>query len=257
MKANAITRIVIYSIVILLLSSLLFLFLGIGALDLDIGLSDNYTTGDGFKEANKVQKLKIDWAAGSVNIYAIDTNKVSFSESSSSSSSQEMAYKFQNDTLYLSYKKPSLQLGFIFLPSKNLNIYVPWDWDCESIEINAASVTVNIKNVNVSSIELDGASNEVNFQGSFHELSCNGAANRITASCTNVPDEISLDGACIELDLKLPENAAFQVAMDGLSSTFSSDFETYLSDNGYTHGIGGCEIDANGISSKIQIRKGA
>lgn len=257
MKANAITRIVIYSIVILLLIGLLLTFLGIGTLTFDLGTSGDYTAGAGAKQASSVHSLKIDWAAGFVRVIAGDTDRILFSEKGSTSEDQKMVHSLTNGTLYIRYSKPSVQIGLISYPQKELTITVPRDWYCENITINAAAVTVDIEGVSVSSIDLDGASNELNFQGSFHELDCDGAANRITASCTNVPNEISLDGAYIDLDLKLPKNAAFQVAMDGLSSNFSSDFETTFSDGSYTHGSGGCKIDADGVSTKISIRKGA
>lgn len=257
MKTNAIVRIVIYSIVLLLLVALLLAGLGIGTFMFQYnGGSSNYITGEGTVVAEQIEKLQIDWAAGSINIVTADTDVITFTENGYGGENDRMAYTQNGSTLKISYSKPAIQIGFVSLPSKDLTITVPKDWECKELELDGASLDIRIDGLNVKEFDIDGASNTVSFTGSFHSLSCDGASCEMNMVCLSKPSKIDMDGAACSLTLTLPQDCGFLVEIDGLSCDFDSDF-AYTSGNGsYSSGDGYCKIDADGISCEIDIRKG-
>lgn len=252
MKTNAIVRIVIYSVVILLLIGLLLMGLGIGTFVFSFGSGTGEVVngGEGSVAADSVSKLKIDWASGSVIIQTADTDQITFSESGSFSEDQAMAYSVRNGTLKLSYSKASVQIGFVSLPSKDLVITVPKDWVCKELELDGAALEMEINDLTVELLDIDGASNEITFNGNLTNLECDGASCEIQVVTTSWPSKIDLDGASCNLDLTLPADCGYRVDMDGLSCSFRSDFG-----GGNVYGNEHCYITADGLSCEINIHK--
>lgn len=258
MKTNAVVRIIIYALVIVLLVGLLCAGLGIGTLSFSLGdTSGDYKTGSGSVSADAVSRLEIDWAAGSVLIETADVDWISFQESSSNTEDNAMVYAVKNNTLQISYRKPALQIGFVSLPSKDLTVIVPKDWICKDLELYGAALEVQIQSLAVTNLDIGGASNTVAFQGALTTFNCDGAACQIDLVCSNCPKEIELDGAACQLDLTLPKSCGFQVQMDGLSCDFRSDFDYIRSDDAYLcSGDPFCRVNTNGLSCDVNIRKG-
>lgn len=276
MKTNAIVRIAIYSLVILLLAGLLAAGLGVGAyiFRLDFSTGD-HITGSGSVSAEDVEDLSIEWASGSITIQTADTDSISFSEEGYAGEGQEMVYSIRNGKLTISYSKPSVQIGFVSVPNKDLTITVPRDWPCGKLDIDSASTDARIEGLTfdevaldsasntfrfidctISQLDVDGASNSIELSGTLDTLDCDGMSTTVTAVLKTAPSAIDMDGMSSTLVLTLPENCGFRVTMDGLSNDFSSDFETTSSDGGYVYGNGSCRIDVDGMSSTVKIRKG-
>lgn len=252
MKANAITRIIIYSIIILLLVGILCTCLGLGTLTFDLGLSDGTAViGEVSVNAADVRDLEIDWASGSVRIQVADTEDITFSDTGTESC--PMTYDLDGDTLRLAYSKGEVQIGFVSTPSKDLTVTVPKDWVCGELEINAASVDVDITDLTVTEFSLNGASNELRFFGSMDSLDCDGASNDMLLVCANKPDKIDIDGASCSLDLTLPYDCGFRAELDGLSCDFDSDLDYKTSDGTYYYGDEHCKIDVDGVSCDVTV----
>ncbi len=250
MKRNAIIRIVIYSITALLLLAVMIVGIGVGNGGIVLS-GGNYTKGPGAVSAQQVQKLEIDWAAGSVTLTVADTDTINFTDGGSEEC--PMGYSLKNGVLKLSYNGGVIVLGSS--PEKDLTVTVPESWVCQELDLDGAALQVNIQGVTVQSLEIDGASNQVNYSGSLGSLDCDGASNKITVSCTNVPEEIELDGASVSLELTMPEDSGFRVEMEGLSCTFRSDYDHDSRDGVYSYGDGACEISADGVSCSVYIKK--
>lgn len=252
MKANAIARIVIYSIIILLLVGILATCLGLGTLTFDLGLRDGTAVvGEVSLSAADVRNLEIDWAAGSVRIETADTSEITFSDNGTDSC--PMSYYLDGDTLRLAYSKGQIQIGFVSTPNKDLSVTVPKDWVCEELEINAASVEVDIVDLTVTELDLDGAANEVRFSGSVEKLNCDGASCDLLLLCTTNPSQIDIDGASCSLDLALPYGCGFRAKLDGLSCDFDSDLDYKTSDGNYYYGDEHCKIDVDGVSCDVTV----
>ena len=253
MKTNAIVRIVLYALLILILCGILVTVLGFDLFMTDTDSSTSVNGAEAGVDAEDVKNLKIEWAAGSVTIVASDTDQIVFSESGSFTEKYSMVCSRKGDTLTIAYAKSSVTMGFGSSPSKNLTITVPKDWICQELEVEGAALEVEINGLTVREFDIDGASNEIVFTGTLESLDCDGASCELTLNCLTKPKEIDLDGASIQLDLYLPAECGFLVQMDGLSCSFRSDLN-YTNRNGdYLYGDGYCKVNADGLSCSITV----
>lgn len=278
MKRNAVLRIVLYALAIVLLVALLLAGLGLNAY---LFVPTSETTGSGNLIAvdsfdpEKISCLKIDWAAGSINVLSSDTaNKITISETNVSSDSHKMDYHLSGDTLEIDFSKSKVYVGVQFDQAKDLFIEVPASWICDELEIDTASAYVKLQdmvirkvdfdgasgqfdmvNCDLGSLDLDTASGDVLFHGTLDHLDCDAASASCQITVTNIPRTIELDSASGDLDLALPEDCGFTCKMDTMSGEFRSDFETTHRNSVYTHGDGHCDIQVSAMSGSVVIRK--
>lgn len=272
MRKNAILRIVLYSLVILLLTGILLTGLGIGAFSFSLGLSSQeYMEGSGAADAQMIRRIQIQWASGNIRLETEDTEDICFSESGSG---DPMVYEILGDTLIIRYSKPTISIGFISYAKKDLTVTVPYDWVCEDLELEVASADISINNwtidqssldtasgecvffdCNVNTLNIDTASGSIRYIGSLNTLDCNAASANFTGSFTNIPKSLEMDSASGDLDITLPENAGFRVTLDALSGKFHSDFPATQNGNSYFYGDEACIIDFDGASGNVRIRK--
>lgn len=276
MKTNAIVRIVIYSLVILLLLGLLAAGLGLGSYMFHFGsFSGNYINGSGAEAAADIRNLKIEWAAGAIQIVTADTSEITFSEEGNAGEDGRMVYEISGSTLTIHYTEPGFRIGLFSYPRKDLTVVVPSDWDCGKLVIDAASAKVNISGLTAEEVEvntasgdcvfldcaigdlnIDTASGGIRYTGTLETLDCDAASASVNAVFTNVPRSIDMDSASGDLDITLPSNCSFRVKMDTMSGKFNSDFPTESINGQYSYGNGGCQIDMDSMSGDITIRKG-
>lgn len=297
MKNNAIVRIVIWSIVILLLLGLLISAIGAFAytnnllnysrndtVELQEDNSGNHVLPSGTEitvSADEIRDLNIEWVAGTIEIRPDDVENITFSETEVSDSKYALVWKQKGSDLSIQFCKDST-IDFSFgitvnnVVEKDLTITVPRDWICDSLDIDAASTnlivsdltirevdfdgassTYEFENCIVDSFDMDGASCDMDFSGTLYELDFDGASGSIRAVLNNIPSRIDMDGMSSDLDITLPENAGFTVSMSAMSSDFSSDFETVSKNGNYVCGDGRCRINVDAMSGDVTIRKQA
>lgn len=275
MKRNAIARIIIFSLIILILLGILIAGLGVGLYTYRIDTqSDTYTLGNGEIPAGEIREIEIEWAAGKVQIQTADTDTISFQESSDDLDAEPMIYRQNGNTLTIEYQTPRFQLGFNSSDSKELLVTVPKDWFGDNISIDAASADIFINGLMADDVELnmasgeshitscdfidleiDSASADIYYVGALKTMNCSAASGKITAVFSNVPASIDFEGASADLELTLPEGAGFTVEMDTLSGDFHSEFETAQRGDLYVSGDGACKIDVDGMSGNVTIHK--
>lgn len=272
MRKNAILRIVLYSLVILLLTGILLTGLGIGVFSFSLGLSSqDYMEGSGAADAQMIRRIQLQWASGNIRLETEDRKDICFSESGSG---DPMVYEILGDTLIIRYSKPTISIGFISYAKKDLTVTVPYDWVCEDLELEVASADISINNwtidqcsldtasgecvfsdCNVNTLNIDTASGSIRYIGSLNTLDCDAASANFTGSFTNIPKSLEMDSASGDLDITLPENAGFRVTIDALSGKFHSDFPATQNGNSYFYGNEACIIDFDGASGNVRIRK--
>ena len=259
MKRNSIARIVIYSLVILMLTGILLVgIVGNGfTFTFEIGSSSGtVTSGETSLDAAKIQNIEIDWAAGSVIIRSGDVSQIALSETGDDSK-YKMTYAIHGNTLSLDYSSKTIGIGFgnFSIPAKDLVITVPRDWACKDLEINGASLDITVEDLEVQTLDLDGASCNLRFSGSAETVEIDGASADIELHCTNPVSDIRVDGASCDLELTLPEGCGFFVEMDGLSCSFRSDLDYSTGDGSYFRGDRHCRISVDGLSCDVYIRE--
>lgn len=278
MKSSAITRIIIFSIVIVLLVGILLAGLGIGMFIIDFRKStDTYTTVEDSKAQvtpGNIQNLEIEWAAGSIDIQTGDVECIIIEESGSFSEDQKMVMKHTGDTLTVYYSKPSFKIGFFSIINKDLMITVPKDWECSTLKVDVASADVSVQDwcakevkINTASgecdfqdctigkLDIDTASGSIHYKGVLNTLDCEAASGCFKGIFFNTPEKLQMDSASGELDITLPEDSGFRVNMDTASGKFNSEFPTLSDGDSYIHGDESCVIDFDAASGNIRIQK--
>lgn len=290
MKTNAIVRIVLFSIAIVILFGILLTGIGVSLFMVDTESSETISNlpiaSDGYSttsivSAADISNIEIDWAAGSITFLTDDIDEIRIEEIDSSSVKHkyQMVCEQKGDTLKIEYSEDTINwTGISFgadIIAKDLIITIPTDWICNNLEIDAASACVTVENMtinevnfdgasgtcvftncNVSVLDVDTASGDIEFTGELDVLDCDSASANCTLILYSDPSRIEMDGASGDLDITLPEGCGFTCSMDRLSSDFKSDFSTTVSNGSYIYGDGSCRINVNAMSGDVTIRKG-
>lgn len=230
-------------------------------------------------DATQIREISIEWAAGNITVQPADVDTIQVSESSVSDPKYAMVWKQSGDKLTIQFCD-GVKLDFNFginlnnVVSKDLMILVPMGWECDSLEIDAASATLDVKNLVIKEMDFDGASGtcvfencvidwldldtasgDIYFTGSLETLDCDAASASVIAVFDNVPSRIDMDSMSGDLDITLPSNAGFTVSMDGLSTDFFSDFGYSQNREGYYCGDGRCKITMDAMSGDLYLRE--
>lgn len=289
MKSNAIIRIVVFSVAILVLLSIMlgvFTFKSVFTNVKDMFSHLDHVNNEEVLEQMDIEyitpdirNIEIEWVAGTITLqkdpYATE---IVVNEFSSIDSKHKMVMKQSGQTLKIKY---SDQDSFTF-PfdtdmdiSKDLVITVPVNWECNSLEIDAAAAEVVLNDLtirdfdfdgasgvcemndcNIHELDIDTASGDVYFSGTLETLDCDAASADCDIEVFNVPRSIKLDGMSGDLELVLPPDAGFICNMDTMSGSFDSDFTFKTHDGTYVCGDGECKIHVNGMSGAVSILKG-
>lgn len=229
--------------------------------------------------AGSVSELEIEWVAGDILIQPGNSDQIIVREDGLIDSKYAMVLRQQGDELKITFCEEGLGnfigVGSITELEKDLIITVPRDWVCESLSIECASASVEVndmtirevdfdgasgacefENCTVGEIDIDTASGDIRFIGSLESLDCDAASASVYAVLSNVPSRLDMDTMSGDLDITLPEDAGFALAMDSASSDFESDFETTMKNGNYVCGDGRCRINVDALSGDVTIRKG-
>lgn len=225
--------------------------------------------------AADIRELEIQWATGDIKIYPANTDRITVSENGTEDDRYAMLVRQDKDTLEIQFCQKEYNLiSLNKLPEKDLTVYVPADWYCESLEIDAAAAAVEVNDLTIGEVDFDGASGvcefenctveeididtasgDVRFVGSLNILDCDAASASFYASLTNVPSRMDMDMMSGNLDLTLPADAGFSLRMDTMNDNFSSEFQTELKNGNYVAGNGACRINIDALSGDVTIRK--
>ena len=282
MKKNAIVRIVIWSIVILVLVGILIAGISLNLFTIrhtagTTVVENVVVDGEAVSEVPvTVRDICIDWAAGSITIAPGDVDTITFSETPVSNIKDKMVWDWTGEKLTIQCSEDTFSGVGIHVgdyKEKDLTIVVPADWTGNSLEVNAASAKLEVSNLTFREVEIDTASGEcrfdsctvddldidtasgdIRFSGNLRELDCEAASASFVGVLDTVPSRISMDSMSGNLDLTLPENAGFTIDLDAMSSDFSSDFPTVKKDGCHVSGDGACKISVNAMSGDVILR---
>lgn len=286
MKTNAIIRIILFTLAILILSSIL---LGVTAYESfsfgrhSIRVDNESTITEGTQanfagKASDIQHLEIEWAAGSITILPDSgSDQILISESVVSDEKYAMHITQSGNKLKIEFNsedKYYIGFGSNEFDSKDLSISVPADWICNSLEIDAAATDVKVFGLTIRDVDFDGASGictfedcqirnldmdtasgDVEFSGTLDELDFDAMSARFTGTFENVPNRIDMDSMSGDLELSLPEDCGFTLNLDAMSGSFDSDFDTTTKNDTYHHGDGRCRINVSAMSGDVAIYK--
>ena len=279
MKTNAIIRIVIFCLLIVLLLSIL--VVGIGFRRYAFHWNSGFSTAanaqqssSGQVPASEIRNLNIEWVSGSVTVQPGDTDQIQFSESGNFSEDQQMVWYQSGDTLTIQFGRTQAFFGIHVNSDKDLVVTVPRGHVFQELEIDSVSARIDVSDQTAEEMDLenvsgtcfyqncdtrkmtaDTVSGNVTYTGRLEVLKCNTVSADCTLKAVNEPQSLTLDGVSGNLILELPADCGFTADMDSLSGTISSDFETTVSKHRHSHGEGNCQISASTTSGCIFIRK--
>lgn len=284
MKHSAITRIVIYSIVTVLLSGLLLVGLTmdnfipswISEPTPDPVGSNKVKYSDGKVDASGIDSLEIYWINGSVTVKTADIDDITFVESGFDSG-DSMVWSTADRTLCIRYAKGMESLSFCFsthIP-KDLVVTLPEDWEGNTLYINSTSAKIDIANLSVydltvvntsgncqirnssaTDITFNTVSGDINYEGFVSKVYCTTTSGNCFISTTSSPALIELESVSGDLELTLPESAGFTASIASVSGAISSDFLTTTVKGVYTYGDKQSMITAETVSGNVYIKKG-
>lgn len=226
--------------------------------------------------ASEVKEIEIDWVAGDILIQPHDGDTITFFEDGNFDQKFAMVWQCRGGALKIQFCEEGLNIGINNTNnlSKDLTVYVPRDWECESLELDVASAKVEINdmvirevdfdgasgtcefdNCTVNELDIDTASGDIRFVGNLDILDCDAFSASVYAVLSNTPSRLDLDSMSGDLDITLPADAGFTLSMNAMSSDFSSDFETSMKNGNYVCGDGRCRINVDGMSGDVAIRK--
>lgn len=284
MKTNAIVRVVLYSLAIVILTGILTTAL----LDnqytyLDFGQQDDTT--EPVERINKeyftaeIRNIEIEWVAGIITLQA-DQNatEISIIEHTLVNYEHQMVCKQSGQTLKIQFSEESFDFpsfGVNVDIRKDLVIIIPADWECNSLEIDTAEAKVILNNLTIQEFDFDGASGEcsmtncdvgeldidtasgnVYFTGTLETLDCDAVSADCSIEVTNIPRSIEVDAMSGDLKLILPPSAGFTCTLDSMSNNFDTDFEYEKLGDQYICKDGTCMIKVSALSGDVSILKG-
>lgn len=278
MRTNAIIRIIACSLGIVILTGLLLTGLGV-RMFMTTGSSHEITQSAQVVTTDpaNIRNIKIEWAAGSITLEPVTgLEEIRFYESEVEEQ-HRMVCKVSGDTLNIQYGKSTgslISFGTSTV-SKQLIIHVPAGWVCKELSIDAAAADVEIRDMTIGELDFDGASGtcildnctvteldvdaasgDLTFSGSLDTLDFDGASADCKLVLTTCPSHISLDSMSGQLDITLPSDCGFTANTDGLTCSFSTDFQTTSQGRSYLHGDGSCRIEIEALSGSVSIHDG-
>ena len=276
MKASAITRIVIYSLVALILCGILAAGMGLGRFVFDLaGDNGNYITGGSSLPKEEIEHLQIEWVSGSVDVTIVPAHEanITFSETGGTENCS-MVYEVKGHTLIIRYEKPRVQIGFgnWSTPDKALTVEIPAEWNLQSIDISSVSADVNILQINsgdvdvenvsgstevrvleAGDVDIETVSGRVTFIGACKKLNMNSVSGDCDVFLDGTAQEISYEGVSGDLKVSVFKEQGFTAKLDSVSGNIYSDFSTTVSGGAHSYGDGSLRITADTVSGDIQI----
>ena len=292
MRSNAVIRIIVWSMVILILFGILSATIALRSANITSHHPQNekpQTTEAAFSKlpdesslsfpADAIREIQIAWVAGNIIVIPADVETIEVSESDVSDPKYALIWKQAGNKLEIFHSENhSFQIIGIHNDdyiSKDLCIRVPRDWACDSLEIDAASAALEVRNLTIRELDFDGAdgtcdfidchirnldidtaSGDVTFTGKLDSLDFDAASASFTGEFQNTPDRLDMDSMDGKLDIALPEDCGYSLSMDGMSTTFQSEFNgTKNRNDAHIYGDGRCIIQVDGMSCDVTIRK--
>lgn len=217
MKRNAIVRIIVYTVLALVLLGMLY-----AGLEMDTFFDDEDSLESKTRKVtfdpSKVTSLSVDWMLGDVKIKTSDVKQITVVEEGAFPDYQNMVCKLDDGELSIRYAKVTFSSSMC---SKDLTILVPNTWTCQELELDCASVNVNITGLTIDHVQLNSALLELDYNGFFNTMECDGAKCTLRITTTGKPDRLDIEGADCDVNISLINECGFLVTSDGINNIYT------------------------------------
>ena len=287
MKRNAIARIVIWSLVAVLLTSLLVVgissspssfFSGdwsLGTIGVTYKNSALYNVGGG-TVTDEFHSIKVNWTNGKINIEAYDGEDTVISETEVAEKENKLRWRVEDGVLKIQQMAAGMRFGLKKTPKKTLTVKIPSNVAeglkavtsdsvsaevtitgisaSDKIEIDTVSGGANLKNIRTEKLDIDTVSGSIKAAGEFTELESDSVSGDVTVSSATPLKKLDCDSTSGNIRLTIPKNSGFTLKADTVSGDISCGLPTVSeSNNRRVCGDGSADFETDTVSGDLII----
>ena len=287
MKRNAIARIVIWSLVAVLLTSLLVVgissspssfFSGdwsLGGIGVTYKNSALYNVGGG-TVTEEFQSIKVNWTNGKINIEAYDGEDTVISETEVAEKENKLRWRVEDGVLKIQQMAAGMRFGLKKTPKKTLTVKIPSNVAeglkavtsdsvsaevtitgisaSDKIEIDTVSGGADLKNIKTEKLDIDTVSGSIKAAGEFTELESDSVSGDVTVSSATPLKKLDCDSTSGNIRLTIPKNSGFTLKADTVSGDISCGLPTVSeSKNRRVCGDGSADFETDTVSGDLII----
>ena len=287
MKRNAIARIIIWSLVAVLLTSLLVVgissspssfFTGdwsLGGIGVTYKNSALYNVGGG-TVTDEFQSIKVNWTNGKINIEAYDGEDTVISETEVAEKENKLRWRVEDGVLKIQQMAAGMRFGLKQTPKKTLTVKIPSNVAeglkavtsdsvsaevtitgisaSDKIEIDTVSGGADLKNIKTEKLDIDTVSGSIKAAGEFTELESDSVSGDVTVSSATPLKKLDCDSTSGNIRLTIPKNSGFTLKADTVSGDISCGLPTVSeSKNRRVCGDGSADFETDTVSGDLII----
>ena len=287
MKRNAIARIIIWSLVAVLLTSLLVVgissspssfFTGdwsSGIIGVTYKNSALYNVGGG-TVPDEFHSIKVNWTNGKINIEAYDGEDTVISETEVAEKENKLRWRVEDGVLKIQQMAAGMRFGLKQTPKKTLTVKIPSNVAeglkavtsdsvsaevtitgisaSDKIEIDTISGGANLKNIKTEKLDIDTVSGSIKAAGEFTELESDSVSGDVTVSSATPLKKLDCDSTSGNIRLTIPKNSGFTLKADTVSGDISCGLPTVSeSNNRRVCGDGSADFETDTVSGDLII----
>ncbi len=287
MKRNAIARIIIWSLVAVLLTSLLVVgissspssfFTGdwsLGGIGVTYKNSALYNVGGG-TVTDEFQNIKVNWTNGKINIEAYDGEDTVISETEVAEKENKLRWRVEDGVLKIQQMAAGMRFGLKQTPKKTLTVKIPSNVAeglkavtsdsvsaevtitgisaSDKIEIDTVSGGANLKNIKTEKLDIDTVSGSIKAAGEFTELESDSVSGDVTVSSATPLKKLDCDSTSGNIRLTIPKNSGFTLKADTVSGDISCGLPAVSeSKNRRVCGDGSADFETDTVSGDLII----
>ncbi len=287
---SAVVKIVVWSVVFCVLSSILLASLTGGIVDVNVfGLpgihlnlggftyedASEYSVGDATIK-DTVTDLEINWVEGAIKVIPSDTDEIRVTEDYGGDNDDlRLRWRVKDGKLTVQFRKSAF-FGTADFVSKDLTVAIPAVMleAMDEVEITTVSGDVTFTG-NADELTLDAVEGDLTIKGDIGELEVNAVQGELTFTgsvrtanmdCVDttvimhldMATELSFDQVDGDVTLYLSEEiTGFSAELDAIGGEISADgFDvSSVGNKGTRWGDGSLRIDMDGVSAKLNIKK--
>ncbi len=287
MKRNAIARIIIWSLVAVLLTSLLVVgissspssfFTGdwsLGGIGVTYKNSALYNVGGG-TVTDEFQSIKVNWTNGKINIEAYDGEDTVISETEVAEKENKLRWRVEDGVLKIQQMAAGMRFRLKKTPKKTLTVKIPSNVAeglkavtsdsvsaevtitgisaSDKIEIDTVSGGADLKNIKTEKLDIDTVSGSIKAAGEFTELESDSVSGDVTVSSATLLKKLDCDSTSGNIRLTIPKNSGFTLKADTVSGDISCGLPTVSeSKNRRVCGDGSADFETDTVSGDLII----
>lgn len=287
MKRNAIARIIIWSLVAVLLTSLLVVGIGsspssfftgdwsLGGIGVTYKNSALYNVGGG-TVTDEFHSIKVNWTNGKINIESYDGEDTVISETEVAEKENKLRWRVEDGVLKIQQMAAGMRFGLKKTPKKTLTVKIPSsaaeklksvNTDSVSAEVNIIGVAASdkieidtvsggadLKNIRTEKLDIDTVSGSIKAAGEFTELESDSVSGDVTVSSATPLKKLDCDSTSGNIRLTIPKNSGFTLKADTVSGDISCGLPTVSeSKNRRVCGDGSADFETDTVSGDLII----